>query len=90
MIRVDLEVENSLGVHMRPAGKIVKLCSSYRSEIFFHRNGMDVNAKSVLGVLSLAADQGSMIGVSIDGTDEAEAIEALRDLFAGGFGEESA
>lgn len=81
-------VVNELGVHMRPAGKIVRAASSFKSDIVFRKNGQEVNAKSVLGVLSLAAAQGSEIEVIADGEDEEEALEAIEKLFANRFDEE--
>ncbi|MAE71245.1 MAG: phosphocarrier protein HPr [Gemmatimonadetes bacterium] len=87
MIVDELTVLNPLGVHLRPAGKIVTLCSSFKSEIFFLRDGKEANAKSILGVIALAAAEGSKIAVRIDGEDEAEARYALKELFEQRFGE---
>ncbi len=88
MIVDELTVLNPLGVHLRPAGKIVRLCSSFRSDIYLVRDGQEANAKSILGVIALAADQGSKIGLRIDGEDEYEAVTALKKLFEDRFGEE--
>ncbi len=87
MIVDELTVSNPLGVHLRPAGKIVTLCSSFRSDIFFLRDGKEANAKSIFSVIALAAVAGSKIGVRIEGEDEAEARHALRELFEQRFGE---
>ena len=87
MIENQITVQNSLGVHMRPAGQIVRVCSTYKAEVFLGRNGQEVNAKSVLGVLSLAAERGAVLTVRIDGPDEKDAHEALVELFATHFGE---
>jgi phosphotransferase system HPr (HPr) family protein len=91
MIQRVVEVENKLGLHARAAAKLVRLASSFSSRILVSREGTAevVEAGSILGILMLAAARGSRLVFSIDGQDEMEAGEAIRELFAGRFGEES-
>jgi phosphotransferase system HPr (HPr) family protein len=91
MIQQVVEVENKLGLHARAAAKLVRLASSFSSRILVSREGTAevVEAGSILGILMLAAARGSRLVFSIDGQDEMEACEAIRELFAGRFGEES-
>jgi len=85
----DVEIVNKLGLHARPSAKLTQLASGFRSRIFVARNGRRVNAKSIMGVMMLAAAKGSTVTLEADGDDEAEAIEALAALIASGFGEET-
>ncbi len=84
----DVEIVNKLGLHARPSAKLTQLASSFKSQVFMARNGRRVNAKSIMGVMMLAAAKGSTITVETDGDDEVEAIEALATLISSGFGEE--
>ena len=89
MIRQTLLVANRLGLHAGAAAKLVRLTSRYSSEVVLGREGVDqrVDAKSILGVLMLAAGMGTRLVVSVEGEDEAEAAEAIRRLFEDRFGE---
>ncbi|MDX1571838.1 MAG: HPr family phosphocarrier protein [Xanthomonadales bacterium] len=87
MIEETLTIENRLGLHARAAAKLVNVASSYSSEITIVRDGRAVNAKSIMGVMMLAAAKGTTIDVRVDGKDEADAFEALRELVADKFGE---
>lgn len=89
MIRQVVLVENRLGLHARAAAKLVRLTSRFASEIFLSREGADqkIDAKSILGILMLAASQGTRLVVSARGRDEVEAGEAVRRLFEEKFGE---
>jgi phosphocarrier protein len=91
MIRQIVEVENRLGLHARAAAKLVRLASKYRSEIYLAREGarQQIDSKSILGILMLAASQGTRIVISITGSDEEEAGQAILRLFQDKFGEES-
>jgi phosphocarrier protein len=91
MIRHVVQVENKLGLHARAAAKLVRLASRYSSEIHLSREGaiQEIDSKSILGVLMLAAGKGTRLVVSIDGHDEIEAGDAIKQLFAERFGEES-
>jgi phosphocarrier protein HPr len=84
----DVEIINKLGLHARPSARLTQLASTFKSNVFMSRNGRRVNAKSIMGVMMLAAAKGSTITLETEGADEAEAIEALADLIASGFGEE--
>ena len=84
----DVEIVNKLGLHARPSARLTQLASSFRSRVFMSRNGRRVNAKSIMGVMMLAASKGSTITLETDGEDEADAMEALAGLISSGFGEE--
>ena len=85
----DVEVVNKLGLHARPSAKLTQLASGFNSQVFMSRNGRRVNAKSIMGVMMLAAAKGSTITLETEGEDEVEAIDALASLISSGFGEES-
>ncbi len=91
MIRHTVEVANKLGLHARAAAQVVRLASQYASEIYLSREGarQQIDSKSILGILMLAASQGTRIIVSVSGEDEVEAGEAICGLFAAKFGEEN-
>jgi phosphocarrier protein len=84
----DVEIVNKLGLHARPSAKLTQLASSFASQVFMARNGRRVNAKSIMGVMMLAAAKGSTVTLETDGTDEAEALAALAEMIESGFGEE--
>jgi phosphocarrier protein len=84
----DVEVVNKLGLHARPSARLTQLASSFQSKVFLSRNGRRVNAKSIMGVMMLAASKGSTITLETEGDDEEAAIDALTDLISSGFGEE--
>ena len=86
----DVEVVNKLGLHARPSARLTQLASTFKSKVFVSRNGRRVNAKSIMGVMMLAAARGSTITLETEGEDEMEAIEALAGLISSGFGEEVA
>lgn len=86
----DVEVVNKLGLHARPSARLTQVASSFKSQVFMSRNGRRVNAKSIMGVMMLAAAKGSTITLETEGEDEVEAIDTLADLIASGFGEELA
>jgi phosphocarrier protein HPr len=89
MIRQIIVVENQLGLHARAAAKLVHLASRFRSDVYLAREGSEeaIDSKSILGILMLAAGRGSRLVVSIEGPDEVEADDAIRQLFAARFGE---
>ncbi len=91
MIRQPVLVSNKLGLHARAAAKLVRLASRFSSDIYLSREGANqqIDAKSILGILMLAASKGTHLVISIEGQDEAEAREAIRELFETKFGEES-
>jgi len=87
MIERDATIVNQLGLHARPAARIVKVASGFTAEVEIVKDGMAVNGKSIMGVMMLAAECGSSITVRATGPDEAAAVEALCALVASGFGE---
>ncbi|MEW5881812.1 MAG: HPr family phosphocarrier protein [Pseudomonadota bacterium] len=87
MISRDFVINNKLGLHARPSAQITQTAAKFQSEVWIAKNGRRVNAKSIMGVLMLAAGQGSIVTVEADGPDEAEAVTALGALIEAGFGE---
>jgi phosphocarrier protein len=87
MIRTSITISNKLGLHARASAKLTKLAGSYPCEVFLSRNGRRVNAKSIMGVMMLAAGMGAEIEIETDGKGEQEAMEALRVLINDKFGE---
>ena len=87
MIKRTVKISNRLGLHARASAKLTKLAGGFRSEIYMSRNGRRVNAKSIMGVMMLAAGKGSKVTLEVDGSDEGEAMSALCELIAGYFGE---
>ena len=87
MIRATVRISNKLGLHARASAKLTKLAGSFGSEIFVSRNGRRVNAKSIMGVMMLAAGLGSEIEIETEGADEAAAMAALQALIDDKFGE---
>lgn len=80
-------IVNPLGLHARPAAQIVRLATSFASDIRLEKDGMEVNGKSIMGVMMLAAECGSTIRIRADGADADRAVDALCGLVAEGFGE---
>ena len=89
MIERGVEIVNRLGLHARAAAKLVHLAGKYDSQIWLSMNGEEVDAKSILGILLLAAAQGSQVVVKCDGVDEQEAMTAVTGLIASRFAEPS-
>lgn len=87
MPQQDIEVINKLGLHARASAKLTQLASSFESEVFLSRNGRRVNAKSIMGVMMLAAAKGALVTLETSGPDEQQAISAISALFANKFGE---
>ena len=87
MPRREAEIINKLGLHARAAAKLTQLAGRFKSDIWLSRNGQRVNAKSIMGVMMLAASKGSSIGIEASGEDENEALQALVDLIGSYFGE---
>ena len=87
MIRRSLRIRNRLGLHARAAARFVHTASRFRSQVSASRTGRTMDGKSILGILLLAAPQGTEIELAVDGPDEAEAMAALEALVADGFGE---
>ena len=85
----ELEIVNRLGLHARASAKLTQLAARFACEVSLSRNGRKVNAKSIMGVMMLAANKGSKVVLETDGADEGHAIEALAALIAERFGEEA-
>jgi phosphocarrier protein len=79
-------IQNRDGLHLRPAGLLVKEAARFKSDIFVSKNGFEVNAKSIMGVTMLAAEAGSEIELRAEGVDAVEALNALAALIESGFG----
>ncbi len=86
-IERQVEIVNPLGFHARPAAAFVRLAASFRCDLWLEKDGVEVNAKSILGVLMLAAEKGSQLMIRAKGDDADDALTALGDLIAGGFEE---
>lgn len=87
MLHEEIEIVNKLGLHARASAKLTQTAGKYESEVWLSRNGKRVNAKSIMGVMMLAAAKGSVIGIETDGPDESDAMRALRELIIDRFGE---
>ncbi|HSL83936.1 MAG TPA: HPr family phosphocarrier protein [Thermoanaerobaculia bacterium] len=87
MIEREVEIVNRLGLHARAAAKLVHLAGSFQSDVILVQDGEEVDAKSILGILLLAAGKGRRLVVRCDGPDEEEAMAALTGLIAEKFGE---
>ena len=90
MKRKEVEIKNKLGLHARPASLLVKLAGKFESEIQLIKEDTEINAKSILGVMMLAAGPGQSITITADGSDAEEAVDAIASLIESGFGEELA
>lgn len=88
MISEQIHIINRLGLHARAAASFVKLASSFDSDIFLVYGEQSVNGKSIMGIMMLAASQGSEMLIEVDGTDETEAASALVELINNRFGED--
>jgi phosphocarrier protein len=87
MIRSTITISNKLGLHARASAKLTKMAGSYPCEVFLSRAGRRVNAKSIMGVMMLAAGLGSEVEIEVSGEREQEAMDALRQLISDKFGE---
>ncbi|NTV02378.1 MAG: HPr family phosphocarrier protein [Chlorobiaceae bacterium] len=87
MIVQEVTIRNNAGLHTRPAAAVVKLASKFKSDFFIEMEGTEINAKSIIGVMSLAAPKGSRMVLRLEGEDEAEAARQLVEFFEQGFGE---
>ena len=84
----DVEIVNKLGLHARPSARLTQLASRYASTVHLTKNGRRINAKSIMGVMMLAAAKGSTITVETEGADADAALAALAELIASGFDED--
>ena len=83
----EMQIVNPLGLHARPAAALVQTVLKFKCDIYISLNGHRVNAKSIMGLLTLAAAHGSSVTVSCNGSDAQEAMDAVRTLIDSGFGE---
>ena len=88
MQRLEAVIVNKLGVHARPSAKITQLATRFQSEVWMAKGARRINAKSIMGVMMLAAAKGTTLVIEATGPDEQEAVAALAALIATGFGEE--
>ena len=87
MARAEIEISNKLGLHARASAKLTQIAGSYSSEVWLEKGPRRINAKSIMGVMMLAAGKGSTVSIETDGADESEAMAALLALIADYFGE---
>ena len=83
----SVQVVNEAGIHARPAAEIVKTAAKFKAEVTIVKDGLDVNAKSIMGVMMLAAECGSTVLLKAEGDDAQAAIDAIADVIDNGFGE---
>ena len=88
MVVREVTIVNKAGLHTRPASMVVRAASKFKSEFFIQKDSYEINGKSIIGVMTLAAEQGATLKLLFEGEDEADAAEALVSRFADGFGEE--
>ncbi len=88
MVEKEVQITNKLGLHARPAAMVVQTASKFKSEIRLIKDDLEINGKSIMGVMMLAAEKGSTIKIRVEGEDEAQALEKLIQLFESKFGEE--
>ena len=88
MIQRDFTISNKLGLHARPSAQLTQVASRFASEVWIAKGGRRVNAKSIMGVMMLAAGCGSVVSVDANGPDETAALDAVSALIASGFGED--
>jgi phosphocarrier protein len=87
MIERTVTIRNRAGLHTRPAAALVKLAARFECEFFIQKDGFEINGKSIIGVMTLAAERGSSLTLIFDGPDEELAADAIERLFNDGFGE---
>ncbi len=87
MIETTVKIINNAGLHTRPAATIVKLAAKYKSDFYLEKDGMQINGKSIIGVMTLAAEKGSEIKLIFNGEDEEKAAKEIVDYFNRGFDE---
>lgn len=87
MIEKKVQIMNRAGLHTRPAATIVKMAAKYKCEFYISRDGVNINGKSIIGVMTLAAEEGSELLLSFDGEDEEQAAKEIVEFFEKGFNE---
>lgn len=87
MLKKKAMIVNKLGLHARPSAALVSIASQFESSVFLSKDGNSVNGKSIMGVMTLAAEMGSELSIEVDGSDEEEAMKAILEIITSGFGE---
>lgn len=87
-MKIEATIKNALGLHLRAAAVFIKLASTYKCEITVEKDGEQVNGKSIMGVMSLAAAQGTKLIIDAEGSDAKEALNKLKELIDNKFGED--
>ena len=88
MLQKEFKIVNKLGLHARASALFVKTSTRFESDVKLSKEGVEVNGKSIMGIMMLAASKGVTVLLSVDGADEIEAMQTIGDLIANGFGEE--
>jgi phosphocarrier protein len=88
MLQQEFEIVNKLGLHARASALFVKTASRFKSDVKLARETVEVNGKSIMGIMMLAASKGTTVRLTVSGDDEAEAMQTIGDLIKDGFGEE--
>lgn len=88
MVTREVSVVNKAGLHTRPASMIVREAARFKSDFFIQKDGYEINGKSIIGVMTLAAEQGAVLTLLFEGDDEEDAAAAIAKVFESGFGEE--
>jgi len=88
MLQKDFIIINKLGLHARASALFVKTASRFSSDVKLAREGVQVNGKSIMGIMMLAAPKGTTVSLTVEGADEVEAMQSVGDIIANGFGEE--
>ena len=88
MLQKEFTIVNKLGLHARASAMFVKTSTRFESDVKLSKEGIEVNGKSIMGIMMLAASKGVTVLLSVDGADEAEAFQTIGDLIINGFGEE--
>jgi len=83
-----VQIKNATGLHTRPAAALVKTAARFQSDFYIQKDAFEINGKSIIGVMTLAAEQGSTLHLRFDGPDEQEAADAVVSLFERGFDEQ--
>lgn len=85
---VEVQIRNRLGLHARPAAHFVRCASAFAADVYVTRNGIEINGKSIMGVMMLAAEQGATLAIRAEGEDASKAVKALVDLIERSFDED--
>ena len=88
MLQQEFVIVNKLGLHARASALFVKTASRFTSEVKLAKEGVEVNGKSIMGIMMLAASKGTTVLLTVNGPDEADAMQTIGDLIVNGFGEE--